>query len=73
MDRSIPTSNHVDPGISIRHGPVEKMDIDDPAGEDTRTNGVTSGKRKSRQSMTNGKSYKEASSDNDEDDKPLVN
>jgi len=53
------TSNgHVDPGVSLRMGPVEDdMDIDNP----TKHN-----KRKT--SMTNGKSYKEASESDDDDD-----
>ena len=70
MDKSIAPSNHVASGISIRNGPVEMMDIDDREAGDAKTNGIVSSKRKGRQSVTNGKSYKEASSD--EDDEPLV-
>ncbi|KAF2736602.1 hypothetical protein EJ04DRAFT_510908 [Polyplosphaeria fusca] len=66
MDKQIPSNGHVQPGVSIRMGPVEDMDIDDaPA-----TNGNVNGKRKSRGSLANGKSYKDASS-SDDDDKPL--
>lgn len=57
-------SNGTVPGVSIRMGPVEEMDVDEPA-----TNGAANGKRKSRSSI-NGKSYKDASSS--EDDIPLV-
>ena len=72
MDKSAAPGNHMASGISIRNGPVEMMDIDGRESEDAKTNGVVSSKRKARQSMTNGKSYKDASSDNDEDDEPLV-
>jgi DNA topoisomerase-1 len=63
MDAEIPSGDHVEPGISIRNGP---MDVDEAP-----TNGAN-GKRKSRGSLTNGnsKTYKEASSS--EDEKPLV-
>jgi DNA topoisomerase-1 len=64
MDKQVPSNGHVEPGISIRMGPVDNMDVDAPE-----TNG--SGKRKSRTSITNGKSYKENSS-SEEDEKPLV-
>lgn len=65
LDKEFPSNGHVEPGVSVRMGPVEPMDVDPPA-----TNGTANGKRKARNSITNGKSYKEASSD--EDDKPLV-
>ncbi|KAK7725962.1 DNA topoisomerase 1 [Botryosphaeria dothidea] len=67
MDKQVPATNGrngVEPGLSIRMGPVTEMDVDEPA-----TNGVANGKRKSRASI-NGKSYREASS-SDDDDKPL--
>jgi hypothetical protein len=60
MDAEVPHTDHVEPGISIRMGPVDaedKMDVDAPE-----TNGNTNGKRKS---------YKDVSS-SEEDDKPLV-
>lgn len=66
MDAQVPSNGHVEPGISIRMGPVDDMDVDAPA-----TNGNANGKRKARTSVTNGKSYKDASS-SEEDDKPLV-
>jgi hypothetical protein len=69
MDAEVPHTDHVEPGISIRMGPVDaedKMDVDVPE-----TNGNTNGKRKARSSITNSKSYKDASS-SEEDDKPLV-
>ncbi|KAI4953858.1 hypothetical protein J4E91_002706 [Alternaria rosae] len=64
MDAQVPSNGHIEPGISIRMGPVaddDKMDVDAPE---------TNGKRKSRSSVTNSKSYKDASSSED-DDKPL--
>ena len=67
LDRSNPSGNHAQPGISIRNGPMQEMDIDE---EVPKTNGVA-GKRKSRSSIGNQKSYKEETSDTDED-KPLV-
>jgi len=66
MDKEVPSNGHVEPGISIRMGPVDAMDVDEPA-----TNGNANGKRKARSSITNGKSYKDNSS-SEEDDKPLV-
>ncbi|CAO2657047.1 Nn.00g058500.m01.CDS01 [Neocucurbitaria sp. VM-36] len=65
MDAQVPSNGHVEPGISIRMGPVDDMDVDAPA-----TNGNVNGKRKARTSVTNGKTYKDASSSED-DDKPL--
>lgn len=64
MDTETPSNGHVEPGLSIRMGPVEDMDVDAPP-----TNGNANGKRKARSSLTN--TYKEASSSED-DDKPLV-
>lgn len=66
MDAQVPSNGHVEPGISIRMGPVDDMEVDAPA-----TNGNVNGKRKGRNSIPNGKSYKDASSSED-DDKPLV-
>ena len=66
MDKEIPSNGHVEPGISIRNGPVDAMDVDEPA-----TNGNANSKRKARSSITNGKIYKDQSSSED-DDKPLV-
>lgn len=66
MGKGKPSNGHVDPGVSIRMGPVEEMDVDTPL-----ANGHMNGKRKARNNTTNGKGYKEASSSED-DDKPLV-
>lgn len=65
MDKQLPSNGHVEPGVSIRMGPVEDMEVDSPA-----TNGNVNGKRKARASLTNGKTYKEESSS--EEDQPLV-
>ena len=68
MDRANPDADaeNTAPGISIRNGPLEEMDIDKPESRDPQTNG----KRKSRHS--NSKSYKEPSDEDEEDEKPLV-
>ncbi|KAL8813028.1 MAG: hypothetical protein Q9223_007150 [Gallowayella weberi] len=60
MDAANRSVSHAAPGISIRNGPVEEMDVDEP-----------SGKRKARSSMTNGASYKDASDESSDDEKPL--
>ena len=67
MDKEAPASSSaVKPGISMAFGPADdNMDIDKPA-----TNGASAnGKRKA--SMTNGKTYKDAS-ESESDDAPLV-
>jgi DNA topoisomerase-1 len=64
LDKEFPSNGHVAPGVSVRMGPVDTMDVDTSA-----ENNNVNGKRKARNSITNGKSYKEESSD---DDKPLV-
>ena len=66
IDKANPPVQNGAVGISIRNGPVEEMEIDEP-----QLNG-NAGKRKARSSMGNGKSYKEASDDEDDDDVPLV-
>ena len=71
MDKSLPSGKHVQPGISIRNGPIDEMDIDKPATKELKKNGLVAGKRKGRQSMGNGQTCKEMSSDED-DSKPLV-
>ena len=68
MDRENPPVKNGAPGISIRNGPVDEMEIDGPE-----VNGKGSSKRKSRGSMSNAKSYKEATDEEEDDDeKPLV-
>ena len=52
----------MDPGVSMRMGPVQDMEVDSPA-----VNGVN-GKRKSR---ANGNTYKEATSSEEDEDAPL--
>jgi DNA topoisomerase-1 len=66
MDKGQPSNGTLNPGISIRMGPVQEMEVDEEA---PAKNGVN-GKRKSRGSI--GKMYKEATSSEDEEDKPLV-
>jgi DNA topoisomerase-1 len=65
MDKQTSSNGHLTAGISIRNGPVEEMDIDEP-----HINGFTNGKRKSRSSIGGQKLYKESTSS--EDDVPLV-
>jgi DNA topoisomerase I len=65
MSKAVPSNGTARGGISIRHGAMEEMNIDKP-----HTNGVSNGKRKSRTSLAQAKSYKESSSD--EEDSPLV-
>ncbi|KAL8862762.1 MAG: hypothetical protein Q9178_000704 [Gyalolechia marmorata] len=62
MDAANKPPKHAAPGISIRNGPVEDVDVDHQPG--------TNGKRKGRASMNNGVSYKDATDDSEED-KPL--
>lgn len=60
MNGNSKANGHVNPGVSVRMGPMEdEMDVDKP---------VNGTKRKS--SMANGKTYKEAS--DSDDDVPLV-
>ncbi|CAL8575204.1 DNA topoisomerase 1 [Xanthoria parietina] len=64
LDKAMDTANkptkHAAPGISIRNGPVETMDLDQQPG--------VNGKRKGRAKMSNGASYKDASDDSEEDE-----
>lgn len=72
MDKGNPARNGLDPGLSLRNGPLEEMDIDDPPPRGGQANGhANNNKRKARQVQNNSRSYKEASTDED-DDKPLV-
>ena len=66
MDRALPSKSSVRPGISVRNGPIDQMDVDGGA-----NGAAVNGKRKSRTSAIT--TYREASSgSDDEDDKPLV-
>ncbi|KAH8676645.1 hypothetical protein BGZ60DRAFT_403016 [Tricladium varicosporioides] len=67
MDKATATSADAPAGISIRNGPVveDKMEVDEPA-----TNGTT--KRKSRGSTSKAVNYNMASSESDDDAKPLA-
>lgn len=67
MDKANPPVANGAPGISIRNGPVDVMDVDEP-----KTNGHASAKRKSRGSLGNGKTYKEASDEDEGDKEPMV-
>lgn len=62
----IETNGNVDPGVSIRFGPVQDKDVDM---EDADARGVS--KRKSRASIDKKKTYAEPES-SDDDDQPLV-
>lgn len=63
MGDALPSNGHIEPGVSVRNGPMEEMDVD--------MNGTSNGKRKSRGSLGKTVSYAEADSSG-EDDKPLV-
>lgn len=67
MDKAVPSSGAVQPGISIRNGPVEQMDTLMKDVGEVHTNGHT--KRKVRESLTKPL-YAEAESS--DDDEPLV-
>lgn len=71
VDKAMKSSNShpnkIEPGISVRYGPVDEMDVDGAV----EGSAVANGKRKSRSSIGNAKSYKEPSSES-EDDMPLV-
>ncbi|KAJ9648500.1 DNA topoisomerase 1 [Coniosporium tulheliwenetii] len=67
LDKEMPSNGDINPGVSVRMGPVEEeMDVDEP-----HSGAQTNGKRKARASVSNGKSYKEASASDGEDDVPL--
>jgi DNA topoisomerase-1 len=66
LDKAHPSSKSVQPAISLRNGPVDEMDVDEP-----QINGSANGKRKSRGSLGTKAKYKEESS-SDTDDLPLV-
>ena len=72
MDKGIQSNGHVEPGISLRMGPVEQMDVDGPDYQTSHVNGTSTVKRKSRGSLSKGKTYKEPTSSEDDDDEPLV-
>ena len=67
MDKALPSNAVVQPGISIRNGPVEQVDTLMTDGNEALTNGHS--KRKVRESL-NKPSYAEAESS--DDDEPLV-
>ncbi|ERF73672.1 DNA topoisomerase 1 [Endocarpon pusillum Z07020] len=68
LDKANPSKDHVQPGISIRNGPMEDHDHHMPDVNGVEINGSTS-KRKSRGSLAKP-SYAEAES-SDEDNQPL--
>jgi DNA topoisomerase-1 len=67
MNGASKTNGHVDPGVSIRFGPVQN-DGDTEMKDADGVNGVN--KRKARTSVGNAKSYAEPESS--EEDEPLV-
>ncbi|KAI9735649.1 MAG: DNA topoisomerase 1 [Cirrosporium novae-zelandiae] len=66
INSKMPTNGNAEPGISIRNGPVEEMDIDGPQMNGDYVNGT---KRKARRSTA--VSYKERDT-SDEDEGPLI-
>jgi hypothetical protein len=69
MDKRNPTTDSVQPGISLRNGPVTEQNITMRDINGTMANGAVSTKRKIRESMTRP-DY--AESESSEDDQPLV-
>jgi DNA topoisomerase-1 len=70
MEDTPETNGHVDPGVSLRFGPVKSAaDVDMQDASDANT-GIAS-KRKARTSVGQRKSYAEPESSEDED-QPLV-
>lgn len=67
MGNAADTNGHVDPGYSIRFGPVQDGDVEM---EGVGTDGRGASKRKSRASVDKKKSYAELESS--EEDEPLV-
>lgn len=64
MDDTDASMTDLNPGVSVRNGPIDDdMDVDAPT---TNGNGIK------RKSSMNGKSYKDATESEDEDDVPLV-
>ena len=68
-DKAARSNGTVLPGVSIRHGPVQQIDVSMPDANAVDANGISATKRKSRESIVRP-SYAEAESS--EDDKPLV-
>lgn len=67
MDKANPDAVNGAPGISIRNGPMDEMEIDGPE-----VNGNASTKRKARGGTGKGKMYKESTDEDDEETEPLV-
>ncbi|THX27477.1 topoisomerase I [Aureobasidium pullulans] len=64
MDDTDTSMTDLNPGVSVRNGPIDDdMDVDAPT---TNGNGIK------RKSSMNGKSYKDATESEDEDDVPLT-
>ena len=60
----------VDPGVSLRHGPVQDEDVHMGAsGSTKKVNGIDAGSK--RKSRVNGASYKDPTSSEDDEDQPL--
>ena len=64
MDDTDTSMTDLNPGVSVRNGPIDDdMDVDAPT---TNGNGIK------RKSSMNGKSYKDTTESEGEDDVPLV-
>lgn len=68
-DATTETNGHLDPGVSVRYGPVEDGDVEMEDAE-SEVNARGANKRKTRPSTGQRKSYAEPESS--EEDKPLV-
>ena len=69
MDKANPVGKNTAPGISIRNGPVEEMDLNGPSMNGFGPNGTK--KRKARDSIGKTKNFHQ-DNDEDGDEKPLV-
>lgn len=67
MEDATETNGHVDPGVSVRFGPVKNEDVD----MDDAANAHGASKRRSRTSVGQKQSYAEPES-SEEEDQPLV-
>ena len=69
LDREVPSGHGVAPAVSLRNGPADAMDIDEPHVHEAMTNGTSSGKRKA---ASKPKVSKATESSDEPDEIPLV-
>ena len=69
LDREVPSGDGVAPAVSLRNGPADEMDVDEPPIHRAATNGTSSGKRKA---ASKPKVSKATESSDEPDEIPLV-